>query len=158
MKKFKILFVCLGNICRSPLAHEVFKHIVIQNNKADKFEIESCGTSSWHVGSKADKRMRNEAKKHGINMTHLARTLDPKDFEHFDLILAMDLSNLHNLMSKCEEKYKNKIMLFRTFDPKSDEKNLEVPDPYTGDEKAFENVYNMVERTCKNLFDKLVNK
>ncbi len=155
MEKTKILFVCLGNICRSPLAHAVFEDLVKKNNLEDKFEIESCGTGAWHVGELPDRRMSKEAKKHGIEMTHPARALQVMDLEYYDLILPMDISNMRFLLSKSLPEFDKKIMLFRTFDPEAKDKNAEVPDPYYGGEEGFANVYKIVERTCKNLLKEL---
>ncbi len=152
MQKIKILFVCLGNICRSPLAHAVFEYIVKRENTEDKFEIESCGTGAWHIGDLPDIRMSKEAAKHGIQMTHRARGLQVMDFEYYDLILPMDKSNLQYLLSKSRDEFKNKIKLFRTFDPKANEPMAIVPDPYYGGEDGFKNVYEIVERTCEYLY------
>ncbi len=156
MKKTKILFVCLGNICRSPLAHAVFEHKVKERGLEDKFEIESCGTGAWHVGELPDGRMRNEAAKHGIDMTHLGRTLQVMDLEYFDLILPMDMSNKQYLMTKALPEFKEKIKLFRTFDPDTTDPTAEVPDPYYGGEQGFANVYQIVDRTCDHLLDSLI--
>ncbi len=155
MNNTKILFVCLGNICRSPLANEVFLHLVKQQGLEEQFEIDSCGTGNWHIGSLPDSRMIREAEKHGIEMTHRARTLHEFDFEYYDLILAMDLSNLDTLLHECKKDYRHKVKLFRTYDPETDDTNAEVPDPYYDSEKGFSNVYNIVERTCKNLLQDL---
>ncbi len=155
MEKIKILFVCLGNICRSPLAHAVFEHKVNERGLSDKFEIESCGTGSWHVGELPDPRMRKEAQKHGINMTHLGRTLQVMDLEYFDWILPMDRSNMGVLLTKALPEFKDKIKLFRHFDPESTDDFAEVPDPYYGGDEGFRLVYDIVDRTCDNLLDKL---
>ncbi len=158
MKKHKILFVCLGNICRSPLAHAVFEDLVDSEGLTDKFEIESCGTGAWHVGELPDSRMRKEAKKHGVEMTHLGRTLNVNDFEYFDLILPMDASNKSNLLRQCPEEFKHKIKLFRTFDPEKTSDTDEVPDPYYGGEEGFQNVYTIVERTARELLRHFQNQ
>ncbi len=156
MKKTKILFVCLGNICRSPLAHAVFENLVHNNGLSDEFEIESCGTGSWHVGEMPDSRMIAEAKKHEIKMEHLrGRTLQALDFKYYDLILAMDNSNLGVLLTKTLPEFKDKIKLFRTYDPKSTDSMAEVPDPYFGGAEGFSNVFDIVERTCENLLEEL---
>ncbi len=151
MKKTKILFVCLGNICRSPLANEVLQDLVNKANLADKFEIDSCGTGAWHAGQLADQRMRSEARKHGITMTHRARQVTQDDFAYYDLILAMDKSNLKRLMALCPPQFATKIKLFRTFDPLANDDDKEVPDPYYGGPTGFSNVYQMVARTCLEL-------
>ncbi len=156
MEKIKILFVCLGNICRSPLAHEVFQDMVNKNGVTDKFEIESGGTEDYHVGDLPDPRMMNEARKHGIEMTHRGRTLSDDDFEYFDMILPMDLSNMAYLQNRSMPEYKDKIKLFRTFDPETLDEMAEVPDPYYGGSEGFTNVYEMVERTCETLLEYLL--
>ncbi len=156
MKKTKILFVCLGNICRSPLAHAIFEDLVEKNGFSDEFEIESCGTGSWHVGELPDSRMIAEAKKHGIKMEHLrGRTLQAMDFEYYDLILPMDVSNRGVLLTKSLDEYKDKIKLFRSFDPEANDDMAEVPDPYYGGADGFSNVFDIVERTCENLLEEL---
>ncbi len=156
MKNTKILFVCLGNICRSPLAHGIFEHIVNRENAQDRFEIESCGTGTWHAGDLPDSRMSAEAAKHGIELTHRARGLQVMDFEYYDLILAMDNSNLRYLLSQSRDEFKHKIKLFRTFDPETDDPNAVVPDPYYGGAEGFKNVYEIVQRTCENLYTALL--
>ncbi len=151
MKKNKILFVCLGNICRSPLANEVMQDLVNKAHLSDRFEIESCGTGGWHIGQLPDSRMRKEALKHGIKMTHRGRQIGREDFAYFDLILPMDNSNKKHLLALCPPQYQSKIKLFRSFDPLAESENAEVPDPYYGGDEGFSLVYQMVERTCVEL-------
>ncbi len=156
MEKTKILFVCLGNICRSPLAHAVFEDLVQREGLSDEFEIESCGTGDWHIGELPDRRMIAEAKKHDIKIEHLrGRTLQAMDFEYYDLILPMDKSNLGVLLTKSLPKFKDKIKLFRTFDPESNDDMAEVPDPYFGGTEGFSHVFEIVDRTCRNLLEDL---
>ena len=152
---YKIMFVCMGNICRSPLAHGVFQHMVDLQNLGSRFAIESSGTISYHVGELPDARMRDEAAKHGIDLTHRARQIDASDLEEYDIILAMDKSNLYHIkeLAKGKIKKKAKIRLFREYDPQKDSK--EVPDPYYGGPDGFSNVYEIVERTCSNLLQAL---
>lgn len=147
----KILFVCLGNICRSPLAHAVFKDLVKKANLEDYFEIESCGTGRWHVGGLPDSRMRAEAKKHGVIMDHRARTWHGNDADYFDLILTMDNQNYHDVLQLSNSALHHKIKLFRSYDPDVNNANAEVPDPYYGGAQDFAHVYDIVERTSKNL-------
>ncbi|MEM7510219.1 MAG: low molecular weight protein-tyrosine-phosphatase, partial [Bacteroidota bacterium] len=99
MQKLHILFVCLGNICRSPMAEGLFKHKVAQSGLSDFFDIDSCGTGAWHAGESADARMRKTAQKHGIQLTSTARQVQTTDFSRFDYITPMDDSNLINLQS-----------------------------------------------------------
>lgn len=157
MQKKKLLFVCLGNICRSPLAHAVFESKVKEKGLEDYFEIESCGIGDWHVGEMPDERMVAEAKKHGIVMDHPGRTLQETDPEYFDLILPMDAANKKALLSRATEEQAEKIQLFRTFDPESEDEFAEVPDPYYGGPEGFTHVYEIVDRTCDVLLEYLMN-
>ncbi len=156
MKKIKVLFVCMGNICRSPLAHALFLDAVERAGVSDHFEIESCGTGAWHVGCLPDTRMRAEASRHGIKMTHPARTWQKNDAAYFDVILPMDRTNYRELLSRSDPQYHKKIQLFRTYDPDATDINDEVPDPYYGGADGFALVYSIVERTVKNLLDELL--
>ncbi len=141
----------MGNICRSPLAHAIFLDLIKKAGQENNFEIESCGTGGWHIGAPPDRRMRAEAKTHGIIMDHPARTWHEGDEEYFDIILAMDRINLQELLSRANPNYHNKIKLFRTYDPEATEISDEVPDPYYGGAKGFALVYEIVERTCKKI-------
>ena len=142
-----ILMVCLGNICRSPLAEGVLKKYLPQN----KFFIDSAGTASYHTGSSPDPRSVNVARKNNINITHLkARQFDQNDFKKFDHIYVMDRSNLKNisLMDK-EKKYVSKVKLLI---PEND-----VPDPYYGEEKDFDYCFKLIDERCKKISLKLIN-
>ncbi len=149
----KIMFICKGNICRSPLADEIFKDLIKKNNKDDVFFVDSCGTGGWHKGFLPDRRMRKLAKERGIIMTHRAKKYKPEYAEEFDLLLVMDESNKTNILKVTDEKYKDKVKLFREYDP---EGRGEVPDPYYGKREDFELAYDIVERTCKNLYNNLL--
>lgn len=147
----KILMVCLGNICRSPLAEGIMK------NKIKKcglgWEVDSSGTGSWHTGERPDRRSIAVARKHGIDITdQRARQLRPDDLTAFDLILAMDSSNYQNILqyakTKEEEKKVELIMNFRT-----PGKNENVPDPYW-DDNGFENVFQMLDEACESILEK----
>jgi protein-tyrosine phosphatase len=149
----EISFVCLGNICRSPLAQGVFQDLVKREQLDDQIIVSSAGTSAWHVGDLPDQRMRQTAQSKGIQLRSRARQFQRKDFRQFDLVLAMDESNLANLEEIAPTTLpKDKLMLFRSFDPESDG-NLDVPDPYYGGARGFEEVYQVVERTCPPLLD-----
>jgi len=151
---FRICFVCLGNICRSPTAEGIFQHLVMERSVQSYFEIDSAGTSAYHIGEPANSKSQKEANRHGITLHSKARRFEASDLSYFDLIVAMDkenLSNINQLDSKNE--HSEKIMLLREFDPTPE--NNEVPDPYAGGRQGFENVFNIVERSCKQLLDKL---
>ncbi len=151
-KTIKVLFVCTGNICRSPLAHAVFQHYVDESGCADLFEIESCGLDAYHVGENADARMRRVAARNGISIEHPARQLRTTDLEHYDLIYGMDRGHVRRL--KKLTRYPGKIRLFRDSDPvKTDE--LDVPDPWYGELSGFDYVYDIIERTCREIVGEL---
>ena len=154
MKKIKVLFVCMGNICRSPTAHGVFEHIVNSEHLAEHFEIDSAGTHAYHVGSKPDQRAQQTAANRGIDLSYIrGRKVHETDFKHYDYILAMDSDNYSILDQACPEEYKTKISLFLDFAP---EHPLdEVPDPYYGGIKGFENVFDMVDAASKGLLDRI---
>lgn len=152
---FKILFVCLGNICRSPMGEGAMKHIAHKNK--EQFEIDSAGTASYHIGKKADPRMRTTANRHGIELTSRARQFNVKDFDTFDYILVMDKSNKDNILSLTRtDADEKKVQLLRYYDELSF-KNEDVPDPYYGGDAGFENVYNIVTRCCENFYNQLKN-
>lgn len=152
----RILFVCLGNICRSPLAEGVFVHLAEQTGRGDEFEVDSCGTGSWHVGEHPDPRSQAVARKHGVILKHRVRQFDRPDFKNFDLIIVMDRDNKSDLLSfsnlKPEERAKVKML--REYDPEANG-DLDVPDPYYGGSDSFEQVYQMVERAGKRLLESL---
>ncbi len=148
-----ICFVCLGNICRSPLAEGVFKSLIQQEGLQEEIRVSSAGVGSWHIGELPDERMLQTAQKNGIQLTSRARQFQPEDFEETDLILAMDRSNLTALEQMCPSPEAiEKIRLFRSFDPLA-EGDLDVPDPYYGGNQGFDNVFEMVGRTCPEILD-----
>lgn len=154
----RIMFVCTGNICRSPLAHAVFEDLVHRAGRQGEFEVESSGTTAYHVGEPADARMRKTARQHGVDINHRARHFSAYDFEEYDLILAMDNQNLANIKRQAPDSTAaNKVRLFRDFDPAA-QPGSEVPDPYYGGAEGFERVYTMVERTCRELLAALNGK
>jgi protein-tyrosine phosphatase len=155
MARKKILFVCLGNICRSPLAEAVFKHKVKAKGLDHLFEIDSCGTGNYHIGDPPDPRTIANAKKNGVVIEHLGRQLCDDDLAYFDVILAMDNKNLRSILSlRSAEEYMHKVKLMREFDPS--EKGGEVPDPYYGGEKNFQEVFEMLDRTADALLNELM--
>ncbi len=151
----KVLFVCMGNICRSPLAEGLFLHLARKRGLADHFEVDSCGTGNWHVGRAPDPRSQAVADKYGVPLVCRARQVDPtEDFETFDLILAMDRSNLRDLRDLAPVEHHGKIRLIREWDPEAgDEEAPEVPDPYYGGPRGFEDMYTMLRRSCERLLD-----
>jgi len=149
----EISFVCLGNICRSPLAQGVFQDLVNQKKLEQKIIVTSAGTGGWHIGDLPDERMRRTAQSKGIQLESRARQFQSADFNRFNLILAMDHSNLARLEEIAPSNLPpEKLMLFRSFYPECNG-NQDVPDPYYGGAKGFEEVYSMVKRTCPPLLD-----
>ena len=155
MDKKRILFGCLGNICRSPAAEGVMKAIVEENNCNNLFEIDSAGTGNYHIGELPDKRMRIHAHQRGYDLVHRCRQVKESDFEYFDLIVAMDESNKRNLMSLAPtpEAQKKIIMMADFLDPSFHYDY--IPDPYYEGSEGFELVLDMLESGCRNLFNKL---
>lgn len=154
----RIQFVCLGNICRSPLAKTVFQDKVEEAGLADQFEIASSGTGDWHVGDTADDRMRKTAQKHGHSLEdHRASQFQKEHLAAYDHIFVMDKSNLNDVLYfDEEEKHDGKVRLFREFDP--DPGDYQVPDPYYGGRDGFETVYEIVDRTAETLLNRLIDE
>lgn len=152
-QEIAVLFVCLGNICRSPLAEGVFRHILDEEKLSDRFRVDSAGTGGWHVGESPDHRSIRTAATHGVTLSGHSRQIQPEDFRRFDYIIAMDQSNLQDLQRYLEGVGGNAALyLLREFDPKGGP-GAEVPDPYYGGPDGFEAVYAMVERSCRGLLD-----
>lgn len=145
----KILMVCLGNICRSPLAEGIMLKLIKENNI--NMRVDSAGTSSYHVDEAPDYRTILNAAKHGIDLTPLrARQFKASDFEKFDKIYVMDESNMKNVLALAtSEEHKAKVNLL--LNASQPELNLEVPDPYFGGEQGFEEVYQMVYKACQHI-------
>ena len=141
----KVLFVCLGNICRSPAAEAAFLHLAHQAGRGHEFVVDSAGTGAWHVGHKADPRMRDAAQRRGIAVTSIARQVSPDDFDRFDYIFAMDTANLNALRQLAPARHQAKIRLYRDLDPEGP--GEDVPDPYYGDSADFDDVLDIVTRT-----------
>ncbi len=152
----RVLFVCLGNIVRSPLAEALFRHYAQQRGLAQRYEADSAGTGGWHVGEGPDPRMVRVAARHGLHYDHRARQFHPRDFERFDLILVMDYDNWAHLMALAggEPRYQRKIRFLREFDPQGGPR-AEVPDPYYGGLEGFERVYAVIDRSVQGLLDAL---
>jgi protein-tyrosine phosphatase len=148
-RKIRVLFVCLGNICRSPLAEAIFKEKISQKGLDHVFEADSCGTSNYHIGGPPDPRTLANALKNGIRIDHCGRQLAEEDLENFDFVLAMDNSNLRNILRLSNAgQHSKKISLMRDFDPLA--KGHEVPDPYFGGEQGFQEVYEILDRSIEN--------
>ncbi len=145
----KVLFVCLGNICRSPLAEGVFNAFVLRDNLNKSILSDSAGTAGYHIGAPPYKRSLNIHEEHGILLEHCGRKLSSSDFEEFDFIIAMDKNNYKDIINlQNKSKGKAKVFLYRDFDPLG---KGDVPDPYHGTMKDFEEVYQMCYRTSENL-------
>jgi protein-tyrosine phosphatase len=154
MKKIKVLFVCMGNICRSPTAEGVFNALLASRNLSDAFDVDSAGTHAYHVGDYPDLRAQKAARDRGLELKHLrARKVHVNDFEVFDHILAMDEDNHANLSELCPDEYRHKIKLFLEY--AADLQQREVPDPYYGGAYGFERVLDMVEAASEGFIDTL---
>ena len=150
-----MLFVCLGNICRSPLAEAVFRHHVEERGLADSFEIDSAGTSGWHIGEPPDRRSAETARGRGVELTGKSRRVVPDDLRRFDYVVAMDTDNLEVVRSlQAATRGTAKVHLLREFEPGADA--LDVPDPYYGGARGFEDVHDIVERACAGLLDHIL--
>jgi protein-tyrosine phosphatase len=151
----RLLFVCLGNICRSPTAEGVMRHLLVEEGLSEAVEIDSAGTGDWHVGHAPDHRSAGAAADRGIELTGQARQVAPADFESYDLILAMDRSNHDDLLALAPgEEARERIRLLREYDPEAVAAgDLEVPDPYYGAGDGFEDVLDLVTRACQGLIE-----
>lgn len=151
-KKVSVLFVCMGNICRSPTAHGVFRHLVQEQGLSDSIYIDSAGTHAYHVGEPPDPRAQSTALTRGIDMSDLrARRAIESDFEYFEYVLAMDHDNHALLEQLSPPDRKDRLSLFLEFAPQLGE--MEVPDPYYGGIKGFEHVFDMIEAASHGLLD-----
>jgi len=155
MDKHKILFVCLGNICRSPSAEAVMKALVEKRGLANQFEIDSAGTIGYHAGASADARMMRHAARRGYRLTSISRPVNPSfDFKHFDMIIGMDNQNIHDLKGMTSnDVYLHKISKMTDY---SQLKAYDgVPDPYYGGDAGFELVLDILEDACEGLLNHL---
>ena len=153
----RVLFVCMGNICRSPTAEGVFRRLVRDEGLENEIEIDSAGTGGWHVGEPPDARATDAAHRRGIELAGAARQFAPADFDRFDLILAMDEENRRDLLRVAPgDEARAKVRLFREFDPASNGSgDLDVPDPYFGGEQGFEHVLDLVDAAARGLLDEI---
>lgn len=156
--KYSILFVCLGNICRSPAAQAVMQRLVDERGLTDRFYIDSAGIGAWHIGDLPDKRMRVHARARGYELTHRARQVRAADFDDFDLIVGMDATNVEDLHYKTATiEQQDKVVMMgdyiRQF-PHYDH----VPDPYYEGSEGFELVLDLLEDACDNLLDRIIKQ
>ncbi len=154
---YRVLFVCMGNICRSPTAEGVLRQFIRQNNLGDKVEVDSAGTHGYHVGEAPDSRTQRAAAVRGYNLSQLrARKVARQDLDYFDLVLAMDKNNLDNLQCLASPEQQEKIKLFMDFSKNFDDN--EVPDPYYGLGHGFDLVLDMVEDAAQGLIEDIKDK
>ena len=157
MKQIKVLFVCMGNICRSPTAHGIFQQLVDNADLSEHIIVESAGTIGYHAGENPDPRATAMASSRSIDISGLiARKVDRTDFLQQSYILAMDYDNLKNLHADCPNLHLSKVELLLNYHP--DSHLTEVPDPYYGGDNGFKNVYEMVETACVNLLERIKNE
>ena len=150
----RILFVCLGNICRSPTAEGVMRRLVREQGLEDEIEIDSAGTGGWHAGNPPDARATAAAAQRGIELTGAARQVRPSDFDEFDLLVAMDRDNRDDLLALApDEQARAKVRLLRDYDTGADAPD--VPDPYYGGDDGFERVLDLVEEASASLLREL---
>jgi protein-tyrosine phosphatase len=157
MSQIKVLFVCMGNICRSPTAEGVFRHVIQQQGTADRFIVDSAGTHAYHVGEQPDRRAQQTARARGIDLAFIrARKVTRSDFAQFDYILAMDSDNYQNLLAICPAEYEDKVQLFLDYATNSHEQD--VPDPYYGGQQGFEHVFDLVEDASHGFHNNVMNQ
>lgn len=152
--KIKVLFVCLGNICRSPSGEAVFRKLVSNHNLDHEIEVDSAGIIDYHEGNPADARMQEHAVLRGYNLTSISRPVKPKrDGEYFDYIIAMDKQNKKDLLRLLPKEHHQKIFMMNDFSRTN--KSESVPDPYYGGSEGFELVLDMLEESCRGLLDEV---
>ena len=156
MEPVRVNFVCLGNICRSPLADAVLRHLADQRGVSDRVRVASRGVGRWHLGERADPRMRSTAACHGVEIDVLSEVFVRSDFDDFDLILTMDADRQRDILGRAPAAQAHKVLPFRTFDPLGGPDD-DVPDPYYGGSQGFEEVFSIVGRTCKALLDRILD-
>ena len=154
MRMTKVLFVCMGNICRSPTAHGLFLSLIQEQQLEQLIEVDSAGTHSWNIGSSPDLSSQKTAEKYGIDLSQLrARCVVKGDYDYYDYIVAMDKSNLANMLAECNEDNRHKLKLLLDYAVNSG--ITEVPDPYGEGMDGFETVYGLIEQGCLGLLSTL---
>ncbi|MFT4036316.1 MAG: low molecular weight protein-tyrosine-phosphatase [Patulibacter sp.] len=152
----RVLFVCLGNICRSPTAEAVFRAKVGERGLQGEIEVDSAGTGGWHAGQPPDRRAVAEAARRGLSMSGRARQVSASDLSDFDLVVAMDEVNRRDLLALAPtDEVRGRVVLLRDWDPESLGHDRGVPDPYYGGEREFAEMFEIVERSCVYLIDDL---
>ncbi len=151
----KIIFICLGNICRSPLAEAICQHKIKEKGLTDKISCDSAGTANYHIGEDPDSRSIEVSIKHGVPIQHKGRQFHYTDGETYDYILPMDESNMRNIIHELGYKHEG-LFLMREFD--AQDKGADVPDPYYGGKDGFENVYQMLDRSIEAFIGMLIEK
>lgn len=153
MNKTRILFVCLGNICRSPSAEAVFKAFIDRKGEAKQYFIDSAGTSGWHEGEKADRRMQQHAVKRGYNLTSISRQfISARDFDDFDMIIAMDDKNFYDLKDQARS-LEDEKKIYKMTDFADSVEYDHIPDPYYGGSEGFEIVLDLLEDASQGLYN-----
>lgn len=153
---YKLLFVCLGNICRSPSAENIMNHLIERESLQSKIVCDSAGTSGYHIGAPPDHRMSSAAAQRGLQLRGRSRKLHPGDLQQFDLILAMDRENYQDILYlDREDKYQDKVYLICDFATRYSER--EVPDPYYGGRQGFERVMDLLFDACEGLLNYVIN-
>lgn len=155
-RRVRVLFVCLGNICRSPAAEGIMREMISANHAENLIEVDSCGTGGWHVGQLPDKRMRLHARDRGLELTHRCRKVDVEDFGYYDIIIGMDSGNTSDLMHMAPdvESARKVLPMAMFFD--SGCRYDHVPDPYYEGAEGFELVLDLLTDGCRNLLDCLL--
>jgi protein-tyrosine phosphatase len=154
-RKVSLCFVCLGNICRSPMAEGIMTKLVTEVGLRGRIRIDSVGTGAWHKGERADKRARDLAAERGYELNSVCRQITVTDFVNHDLLIGMDLANVRDLNELAPDpKAKLKVKLLRDYDPRA-AKGSEVQDPYYGSSEDFKRAFEMIEVSCKGLLEHL---
>ncbi|ODA68079.1 Low molecular weight protein-tyrosine-phosphatase YfkJ [Methyloligella halotolerans] len=153
--RHKLLFICLGNICRSPMAEGVFRRVIAEAGVADRFEIDSAGLGDWHIGQAPDTRAQAAATGRGMDISsQAARQVTPEDFHRFDLLLAMDRNNLAELKALAPEGTEGKVRQFLDYAPHLEA--IDVPDPFFGGDEGFDHALDLIEAASEGLLESLI--